>query len=90
MNRGTKAFLYSKFVLEELLPHIHTSYSPIRFRNKYIAGFSLGGLMAFDMAMDYPMEFSASRRFQRIFLVAVERFERGICRRKRSNHARKN
>ncbi|MEY2595355.1 MAG: hypothetical protein RI965_627 [Bacteroidota bacterium] len=67
MNRGAKAFLYSKFVLEELLPHIQTSYFPIRFRNKYVAGFSLGGLMAFDLAMDYPMEFSAAGVFSGSF-----------------------
>jgi hypothetical protein len=67
MNRGASASLYSKFILEELLPYLYNSHAPIGFRNKYVAGFSLGGLMAFDMALDYPMEFSAAGVFSGSF-----------------------
>lgn len=58
MNRGSKAALYSRFVFDELVPALYEDLGLSTFRNKYFAGFSLGGLMAFDLVIDNPLEFS--------------------------------
>lgn len=58
MGRGAKAGAYTSFVLEELLPFIHTSYAVRSFESKAIAGFSLGGLMALDIAWNHSETFS--------------------------------
>lgn len=50
MNRGCKANLNMSFVLQELLPFV-TQQTGLKFNGKKaIAGFSLGGLTAFDIA----------------------------------------
>lgn len=67
MNRGSKATEYSKFMMNELLPFVHATIGSSTIRNKYIAGFSLGGLMAFDLAMDFPLEFKAAGVFSGSF-----------------------
>ncbi|MBC7418143.1 MAG: esterase family protein [Pedobacter sp.] len=52
-QRGKKAELYSKFILEELFPFILKKISqPIQGRIGF-AGFSLGGLSAFDIAWNH-------------------------------------
>lgn len=58
MNRGSKAGNYSSFLFEELIPALLINLGVNRFRKKYFAGFSLGGLMAFDIVMDNPLEFT--------------------------------
>ncbi|MEZ0486258.1 alpha/beta hydrolase [Fibrella aquatica] len=59
MKRGSKAGAYSDFVLTELLPfiqkHYHVSNNPDK---NVIAGFSLGGLSAFDIGFHNPDRFS--------------------------------
>lgn len=57
-QRGTKAAAYTRFVIEELLPYLHDSF-PCKEKAKYqtIAGFSLGGLSAFDIAWHHPEHF---------------------------------
>lgn len=67
MNRGSKAGQYSTFIMNELMPYLYTNIGGSNIRNKYIAGFSLGGLMAFDLAMDFPMEFQAAGVFSGSF-----------------------
>jgi len=57
-GRGAKAGLYTEFVLKELLPFIFNKYSPINFSSASIAGFSLGGLSAIDIAWANPHLFS--------------------------------
>lgn len=59
MQRGSGAGAYASFVLQELMPLLHQKTNAERFDKKYLAGFSLGGLMAFDMAIDHPLHFSA-------------------------------
>lgn len=59
LRRGSKAADHVAFVMEEFIPFFKNKFTSIQILNKYVAGFSLGGLMAFDMAMDFPMEFSA-------------------------------
>lgn len=62
-GRGAKAGDYHLFIIEELLPFIHSGYAIEEFRQKAFAGFSLGGLMAFDMTWHYPDIFSLAGVF---------------------------
>ncbi|MVM36922.1 esterase family protein [Spirosoma sp. HMF3257] len=59
MHRGSKAGLYTDFILTELLPyikkHYHVSTDPAK---SVFAGFSLGGLSAFDIVFHHPERFS--------------------------------
>jgi enterochelin esterase-like enzyme len=57
-GRGAKAALYNRFILEELMPYIRRSLSIYSFKEKCLAGFSLGGLCALDMAWNHPLEFN--------------------------------
>jgi enterochelin esterase-like enzyme len=57
-GRGVLAGLYTRFVIEELLPYISKEYLIPVFKEKAIAGFSLGGLTALDIAWNNPYEFS--------------------------------
>ena len=57
-GRGARAFLYNRFILEELMPFIRSSLLVRSFKEKSFAGFSLGGLCALDMVWNYPEEFT--------------------------------
>lgn len=57
-KRGTAAFSYQRFLLQELLPLIHIVYGIEKFKTKGVAGFSLGGLMAIDVVWNHPDIFS--------------------------------
>ena len=57
-GRGAKAALYSRFILEELMPYIRSTLPVFSFKEKSFAGFSLGGLAALDMVLNHPLEFS--------------------------------
>ena len=57
---GRKARKYSFFVLDEVLPYINRRYRTLTGPvNTAIMGFSLGGLMAFDLAWTHPDIFGA-------------------------------
>lgn len=53
-GRGAKAGLYNQFILEELLPFLYRQYAGIQIAEKAFAGFSLGGLSAFDLVWNHP------------------------------------
>ena len=57
-NRGSKAMAFNQFVLERLIPFIHTHYWIESFRQMGYAGFSLGGLTAIDICWNNPGLFS--------------------------------
>lgn len=57
-QRGDKAGLYSKFILDELLPYVRKHFNMPHFKEKCYAGFSLGGLSAMDIAWNHSSEFS--------------------------------
>lgn len=58
-NRGTKAGLYTLFVMNELIPYLEHHYSLKRDPEaRVLAGFSLGGLSAFDIVWHHANVFS--------------------------------
>ncbi|QKZ13624.1 alpha/beta hydrolase [Spirosoma sp. KUDC1026] len=64
MHRGSKAALYTDFVLTELLPYVQNHY-PVSDRpeESAFAGFSLGGLSALDLVFHHPDRFSRAGVF---------------------------
>ncbi len=55
---GSKAGLYKKFVFDELIPFIRRKFHAPSFKDKSFAGFSLGGLSAFDIVWNEANQFS--------------------------------
>jgi enterochelin esterase-like enzyme len=56
-GRGSKAAAYTLFVVEELIPELKVHF-PVAWRRRMaFAGFSLGGLSAFDIVWSYPEVF---------------------------------
>lgn len=66
-GRGAKAALYTRFVLEELLPFIRKTYPAYTFKDKSFAGFSLGGLSAMDIVWNHPFKFTKAGIFSGSF-----------------------
>ena len=63
LGRGARAGLYTRFVLEELIPFIKQTYRIPFFRSQSFAGFSLGGLMALDIVWNHPDIFTKAGVF---------------------------
>jgi enterochelin esterase-like enzyme/uncharacterized damage-inducible protein DinB len=67
-ERGSRAGLYTEFMLKELLPYAQRYYrvsaSP---QEAVVAGFSLGGLMAFDLSWQHPARFARAGVFSGSF-----------------------
>ncbi len=66
-GRGARAGLYTRFVMEELIPFIHRSYAVPSFKEKSFAGFSMGALSALDIIWNYPWEFAKAGCFSGSF-----------------------
>lgn len=63
-NRGNKAALYEQFMIRELIPEMYDRYGFGRSAGSLgYAGFSLGGLSAFDLTVRHPELF----RFAGVF-----------------------
>ena len=77
-NRGARAGLYSSFVLNELIPFVRNSYrlSTDPAQN-FIAGFSLGGLSAFDLAWHHAQIFGKVGVFSGSFWWRKKAYEDG-------------
>lgn len=67
LGRGAKAALYTKFVMEELIPFIRETYQVPSFKEKSFAGFSLGALSAIDIVWNNPADFSKIGAFSGSF-----------------------
>ncbi|GAB2541819.1 alpha/beta hydrolase [Spirosoma aerophilum] len=68
MQRGSKAGLYTDFVLTELLPYVKKHYRvSTESAQSVFAGFSLGGLSAFDIVFHHPERFSRAGVFSGSF-----------------------
>jgi enterochelin esterase-like enzyme len=67
-GRGKKAAAYSKFILEEFLPFLHSEFniSP-RKEDRVYCGMSLGGLTAFDIVINHPHLFGRAGVFSGSF-----------------------
>jgi len=58
LGRGSRAGRYTDFMLKELLPYVQTHYHASADPGAAaVAGMSLGGLMAFDLAWHHPEAF---------------------------------
>ena len=66
-GRGAKASLFTRFVMEELIPYLRKTYSIYSFKQKAFAGFSLGGLCALDIVWNHPGEFMIAGAFSGSF-----------------------
>lgn len=77
MGRGAKASLYSKFIIEELMPYLNADFPDINIQRRALVGFSLGGLMAFDLLMDYPEIFTSVGVFSGSFWWRSKSLEDG-------------
>jgi enterochelin esterase-like enzyme len=67
-NRGDKASNYSRFVINELLPLIRKNFRvQSGGHGNVFAGFSLGGLSAFDIVWNYPQVFQKAGVFSGSF-----------------------
>lgn len=62
-GRGKKAAAYQLFLVDELIPFLHIEYGVEEFRQKAIAGFSMGGLSAINTLFQYPDVFSVAGVF---------------------------
>jgi enterochelin esterase-like enzyme len=67
LNRGAKADAYTAFVLQELIPELTLLTGIDVFAKYHLAGFSLGGLMATDMALSHPQLFHSAAAFSGAF-----------------------
>ncbi|MFD0793239.1 alpha/beta hydrolase [Mucilaginibacter litoreus] len=66
-KRGAKAGLYTQFITKELLPFITKHTGIEHFESTAFAGFSLGGLSAFDIAWNNPQLFDKVGAFSASF-----------------------
>ena len=66
-GQGAKAALYTRFVMEELLPFIRKNYQVESFKSKSFCGFSLGALSALDIVWNNASEFSKVGAFSGSF-----------------------
>ena len=76
-GRGAKAGLYAQFIMEELLPFLHSFFGIKRFKEKAFAGFSLGGLSALDLVWNYPEEFKIAGVFSGALWWRSKSYENG-------------
>lgn len=65
-GRGSRAGVYSDFILSELLPYLRGKY-PIDIKRQAIAGFSLGALSAMDIAWNHSDVFTRVGAFSGSF-----------------------
>ncbi|MFC5408378.1 alpha/beta hydrolase [Larkinella bovis] len=68
LHRGAKAGAYADFVIHELLPYVHKHYKVANDPSQAVfAGFSLGGLSAFDLVWNHPAHFRKAGVFSGSF-----------------------
>lgn len=66
-GRGAMAGNYQQFIVLELLPFVHRYFGLEKFLTTAFAGFSLGGLSAFDTVWQYPEIFHLAGSFSGSF-----------------------
>lgn len=77
-QRGAKAGIYAEFFINELIPFIRNTYSVSRDRKKNaIAGWSMGGLSAIDIAWNHPEAFTRVGVFSGSLWWRMKAYNRG-------------
>lgn len=77
-NRGSKAGLYSEFLINELIPFVRNNYSVSRDKKKnVIAGWSMGGLSAIDLGWNFPEYFGKVGVFSGSLWWRMKAYNRG-------------
>lgn len=67
LMRGSRADAYAHFLLHECIPFVKEKYGVLQVTSMHSVGFSLGGLMAFDLAMEFPNLFHSAAAFSGSF-----------------------
>ncbi|TDX01044.1 alpha/beta hydrolase [Dinghuibacter silviterrae] len=75
-GRGSKAFLYTHFIVQELLPFLEKTYR-VTFAERAFAGFSLGGLSAMDIVWNHPHLFRTAGVFSGSFWWRFKGYDDG-------------
>ncbi len=88
-NRGAKARAYADFLTTELIPHIRRNY-PVSAAaaDNVFAGFSLGGVSAFDFVWNYPQYFQKAGVFSGAFWWRKKALNQGYTDNDRIVHQR--
>jgi enterochelin esterase-like enzyme len=77
-NRGSRAGSYTSFVIQELMVYLSQNYRmDTQAPSNTIAGYSLGGLSAFDIAWNYPEVFRKVGVFSGSFWWRQKAYEEG-------------
>ncbi len=77
-NRGNKAALYSKFIIDEFIPFLKTEFKLSKEQTDWVyCGMSLGGLSALDIAYNHPSYFSKVGVFSGSFWWRKKAFVKG-------------
>ncbi len=77
-NRGAKAGIYTEFIVSELVPFIRNNYSVSRDKRKnVIAGWSMGGLSALDIAWHFSDVFGKVGVFSGSLWWRLKAYNRG-------------
>jgi len=87
-GRGSRAAAYTRFMLEELLPFAQATYGASAApESTVLAGFSLGGLSAFDMVWHHPTAFARAGVFSGSFWWRQRALDAGYTPADRIMHA---
>lgn len=74
-GRGKRASAYSHFIVKELIPYLQTTVLKKNQQQFYMAGWSLGGLSAFDIAWNHPHLFKGAAVFSGSFWWRSQEFD---------------
>lgn len=74
-GRGNRADDYSDFIVKELIPYLKKDFLQKIGHDYYIAGWSLGGLSAFDIAWNHPELFKGAAVFSGSFWWRSKAFD---------------
>ncbi|RFZ91842.1 esterase family protein [Mucilaginibacter conchicola] len=86
-KRGSKAALYTQFITSELIPFVKEQTGVEEFETTAFAGFSLGGLSAFDIAWNNPQVFDMVGAFSASFWWRSKDLGKGYTNDDRIMHA---
>ena len=87
-KRGSRAKQYTAFITDHLFPWLESGYTVSRFETaNVIAGYSLGGLSALDIAWNNPSIFRKSGAFSGAFWWRKRDLDKGYTENDRIMHA---